>query len=131
MRTMTSSASVPPASSPVPAGLLLSPFRALRYSGADPSGLSRVLSPPYDVIDEDERRELEAADPHNVVRLILPRDGTGDLQGAYRAAAELLRQWRADGVLRVDETAALYVYEMSESVAGKPRAPAAWSARSA
>lgn len=98
---------------------MLSPFRALRYSGADPSGLSRVLSPPYDVIDEDERRELEAADPHNVVRLILPRDGTGDLHGAYGSAAELLRQWRGDGVLRADGTAALYVYEMSESVAGE------------
>jgi uncharacterized protein (DUF1015 family) len=76
-----------------------------------------VLSPPYDVVDEDERRELEAADPHNAVRLILPRDTTGEPHGAYRAAAELLRQWRADGVLRADETAALYVYEMAESSA--------------
>ena len=119
MRTMTTSASVPSASSPVPEGLRLSPFRALRYAGADRSDLSRLLSPPYDVIDEDERRELEAADPHNVVRLILPRDATGGPHGAYRAAADLLRQWRAEGVLRADESAALYVYEMSESIAGE------------
>ena len=58
-----------------------------------------MLSPPYDVVDEDERRELEAADPHNAVRLIPPRDTTGEPHGAYRAAAGLLRQWRADGVL--------------------------------
>jgi uncharacterized protein (DUF1015 family) len=84
---------------------------------ADRSELSRLLSPPYDVIDEDERRELEAADPHNVVRLILPRDATGGPHDAYRAAADLLRRWRADGMLRADETAALYVYEMAESSA--------------
>ena len=119
MRTMTSSASVPPASSPVPEGFRLSPFRSLRYAAADRSDLSRLLSPPYDVVDEDERRALEAADPHNVVRLILPRDASGSPHGAYRAAAALLRQWRADGVLEVDETPALYVYEMAESIAGQ------------
>jgi uncharacterized protein (DUF1015 family) len=117
MRTMTSSASVPPASFPVPEGLRLSPFRALRYADAGRSALSRLLSPPYDVIDEDERRELEAADPHNVVRLILPRDANGGPHRAYQAAADLLRQWREHGMLRADETAALYVYEMAESSA--------------
>ena len=111
---MTSTASVPPASSPVPEGLRLSPFRALRYAGVDGSDLSRLLSPPYDVIDEDERRELESADPHNVVRLILPRDASGSPHGAYRSAAELLRQWRAEGVLVADDTPALYVYELAE-----------------
>ena len=114
MRTMTSSASVPPASSPVPEGLRLSPFRALRYAGVDGPGLSRLLSPPYDVIDEDERRELESADPHNVVRLILPRDAAGSPHGAYRAAADLLGQWRSEGVLVADDTPALYVYELAE-----------------
>jgi uncharacterized protein (DUF1015 family) len=108
---MTSVASPPPASSPGPEGLRLTPFRALRFSGSD---LAARLSPPYDVIDEDERRELEAADPHNVVRLILPRGGEGEPRGAYGAAAALLQDWRADGVLVPDDAPALYVYEMAE-----------------
>jgi uncharacterized protein (DUF1015 family) len=33
--------------------------------------MGAVTSPPYDVVDEEERR-LEAAGQHNVVRLILP-----------------------------------------------------------
>jgi uncharacterized protein (DUF1015 family) len=111
MRTMTSVASPPPAPSPGPEGLRLTPFRALRFSGWD---LAAKLSPPYDVIDEDERRELEAADPHNVVRLILPRGADGEPSSAYGAAAELLADWRAAGVLVPDETPALYVYEMAE-----------------
>ena len=108
---MTSAASPPPASSPGPEGLRLVPFRALRFAISDPAPL---LSPPYDVIDEDERRELEASDPHNVVRLILPRDLDGQPGSAYAAAASLLAAWRSSGVLVPDPTPALYVYEMEE-----------------
>ena len=111
MRTMTSVASPPPASSPDPEGLRLLPFRALRFATPDPAPL---LSPPYDVIDEDERRELEASDPHNVVRLILPRDLEGQPGSAYAAAASLLAGWRSAGVLVPDPAPAVYVYEMEE-----------------
>src|SRR5215207_772348 len=114
MRTMTSVASPPPAPSPGPEGLRLSAFRALRFRGGD---LAALLSPPYDVIGEDERRELEASDPHNVVRLILPRDADGEPGSAYRAAADTLRRWRAEGVLVADDVPALYVYELAEGEA--------------
>jgi uncharacterized protein (DUF1015 family) len=111
---MTSVASPPPAPSPGPPGLRLAPFRALRFPGPD---LAPLLSPPYDVIDANERRELEAADPHNVVRLILPREAEGEPGSAYRAAAALLASWRDAGVLVADDTPALYVYEMQEGEA--------------
>src|SRR6476646_12078696 len=57
---------------PRPDGLVLAPFRALRYD-PDRVDLARTLAPPYDVIDESQQQELEAQDPHNVVRLTLPR----------------------------------------------------------
>ena len=98
-----------PDSAPRPDGLILAPFRALRF---DPRAveLAAVVAPPYDVIDDDERATLEARDPHNVVRLTLPRDADGPGSG-YPAAAAQLAQWRADGVLRPDDHPALYVYE--------------------
>ena len=114
---MTSVASPPPASSPGPEGLRLFPFRALRFATSDPAAL---LSPPYDVIDEDERRELEASDPHNVVRLILPRDLDGQPRSAYQAAASLLSSWRSSGVLVPDPVPAVYVYEMEDGSAPRP-----------
>ena len=83
----------------------------MRFRGPD---LAPLLSPPYDVVDEDERRELEAADPHNVVRLILPRDVEGEPRSAYQGAASLLETGRSEGVLAPDDTPALYVYEMEE-----------------
>lgn len=52
---------------------------------------------------------LRAADPHNVVRLILP--GVG--KDAPAAAARLLAEWMSDGVLIRDRTPALYLYEQS------------------
>jgi uncharacterized protein (DUF1015 family) len=99
---------------PVPPGLVLRPFRALRYA-CDAGALANVTSPPYDVIDDREHAELMARDPHNVVRLILPRDGA-DGTSRYELAARLLAQWRSDGTLVRDPESALYVYE--ETVAG-------------
>jgi uncharacterized protein (DUF1015 family) len=89
---------------PVPVFL---PFRGTRYRDPD---LSAVVAPPYDVIDEEERAQLEAADPHNAVRLILPRPtATAD---PYRAAAATFDEWQREHVLATDADPALYGYEM-------------------
>ena len=58
---------------PRPSGLVLSPFRALRYDVATAGPLRTLTSPPYDVIDADGVVALENANEHDVVRLILPR----------------------------------------------------------
>lgn len=91
----------------------LRPFRAIRYAAGAAPTLADVLAPPYDVIDEDQRSALEARDPHNVVRLILPRDPDGASPGEsrYTCAAALMESWLAEGVLQVDERPSLYVYQ--------------------
>jgi uncharacterized protein (DUF1015 family) len=94
-------------------GLALAPFRGLRYAQDRVSGLAEVTSPPYDVIAQDAAVQLRAADPHNVVRLILPRNGHGSPGGAYADAARLLRQWQDEGILVTDDRPALYVYEQA------------------
>ncbi|MGH3237165.1 MAG: DUF1015 family protein, partial [Streptosporangiaceae bacterium] len=73
------------------------------------SGIANVTSPPYDVINGGVLDHLRAADPHNVVRLILP----GEDADASKAAAGLLREWLSAGVLIRDRMAALYLYEQS------------------
>lgn len=102
-----------------PGHLRLLPFRAVRYNSDRVPDLAAVTAPPYDVIDEDERVELEARDPHNVVRLILPRDASetrSEPEAAtdrYANAAHTFDEWLADDVLASDEDAALYVYQQS------------------
>ncbi|WP_261557819.1 DUF1015 domain-containing protein [Frankia tisae] len=88
---------------PVPAGLVLVPFRAARFSASGPA-LAALTSPPYDIIDDAERAQLQARDAHNVVRLILPGDD-------YDGAARTLQEWLDGGVLRRDDKASIYVCE--------------------
>jgi uncharacterized protein (DUF1015 family) len=87
------------------------PFRGVRYDPTRVSDLAAVTSPPYDVIDADSATHLEELDPHNVVRLILPRRHGADGRGGYDDAAARLRDWLADGTLQRGDEPALYVYE--------------------
>lgn len=91
--------------------LTLAPFRAVRYSPDKIDDLGAVTSPPYDLIDDADIRRLMAAEPHNVVRLILPRHGARDRGERYAGAARTLRRWQAEAVLVTDAAPALYVYE--------------------
>ncbi len=100
------------AATPDPDGLVLAPFRALRFDAGRVGGLGEVLAPPYDVIDEAGVAELESRSPYNVVRLTLPRDD-GAPGSRYDAARRQLANWRDEGVLIADAHPALYVYEES------------------
>ncbi|MFF8832703.1 DUF1015 family protein [Streptomyces sp. NPDC015131] len=91
-------------------GLHLTPFRGLRYVPERVGSLAAVTSPPYDVVVRpDGVHYLQSADPHNIVRLILPEAATAE--DRHRQAADTLRAWLAEGVLAADDIPALYVYE--------------------
>ncbi|MDT3397184.1 DUF1015 domain-containing protein [Streptomyces sp. B1866] len=111
-------------SEPVGGGLQLLPFRGLRYVAERVGSLAAVTSPPYDVVVRPEgQRELETADPYNIVRLILPRAGApADPPAArHRHAAETLRRWQDEGVLAADPEPGLYVYEQRDAFGGLQR----------
>ncbi len=98
----------------------IAPLTPLRYDPAQ-TPLERVVAPPYDVISTEERAELAARDPNNVVRLILP-EGEGDAR--YAHAADLLADLRARGVLSRDEVPGYLRYDQSfepPGSAGKAR----------
>jgi uncharacterized protein (DUF1015 family) len=98
---------------PAQAGLALAPFRGVRYARDRVSGLAEVTSPPYDVIAHDIEDQLFAADPHNVVRLILPRHAPGADSDVYDDAARTLREWQDERILTPDPQPSLYVYEQA------------------
>ncbi|KMO96310.1 DUF1015 family protein [Streptomyces roseus] len=91
-------------------GLRLIPFHGLRYVPERVGSLAAVTSPPYDVVVRpDGVDHLESADPHNIVRLILPQADTSAERNEQ--AAHTLHDWLAKGVLSADPEPALYVYE--------------------
>ncbi len=75
------------------------PTASIHYtkSAGDPS---RLLAPPYDVIDDDASRALRDLSPYNAVRLILPEGKPAD---RYQLAASRLQRWLTKGLLARSE----------------------------
>ena len=48
-----------------------------------------MTCPPYDIISESQRLSYLKRNPHNIIRLELPRDG----EDPYAAAGDVLREW--------------------------------------
>jgi uncharacterized protein (DUF1015 family) len=91
-------------------GLVLTPFRGVRYAPDRVGELANVTSPPYDVIGPGTLEQLRAASPYNIVGLTLPALEL-DPRAAGQIAAARLRDWLAEGALAADRSPALYVYE--------------------
>ena len=94
------------------------PFRALRYNPRFVPDLKLVVAPPYDVISPEAQERYHARHPHNVVRLILAREGGEDASGRdrYERASRTFTAWQADGVLRRDPESGIYLYEQEFSL---------------
>lgn len=83
------------------------PFRGVLYNKRKVEDIRLVLTPPYDVISEDERKVYQGNSPHNIIRLILPAGGIE----RYRNAAGLMEKWLRGGILVQDKKPAFYLYE--------------------
>ena len=110
----------------------VAPFRGLQYTharfGVEPvpervrsvddgevppttvADLTDVACPPYDVIDEVQRRGLLERNPHNAVRLEFSAE-----PDPHAAAAAELAAWLADGTLERRREPAAYYYRHSTS----------------
>lgn len=73
----------------------LKPFSALRYDIDRAGPLEGLVAPPYDVIGAEERDDLLAKSPHNVVHLTLP--------DSEEEAGRSFREWRDTGILTSEE----------------------------
>ena len=82
----------------------LEPLRALRYN-SEFVELADVVAPPYDIISPADREALRRRSDHSVVRLLLPE--------SPREAAQLLHDWRREGVLLRDTQPSLWWHAQS------------------
>lgn len=100
------------------------PFPGIRYNPEAVKDFSLVVAPPYDVIDKAQHAELLAADPLNVVRLILGSDPSGP--GNYEEEAQTMRRWIQEGTLIRDPVPCYYLIEDSFSLPGEDRPYQRW-----
>ncbi|WP_022670059.1 DUF1015 domain-containing protein [Hippea alviniae] len=70
-----------------------------------------IMAPPYDVINDKEKKMLKEKSPFNIVRLTLP--------DSYDKAKETLSKWLNDGVLKFDEQCCFYSYQCDYEFEGK------------
>ncbi len=97
------------------------PFKAHRFNETVVGDVGHCIAPPYDVIDPGLQERLYKDGKYNIVQitrgLTCPSDGPGD--NRYTRAAKLFADWLAAGVLKRDETDAIYGYVQDFPVAGE------------
>ena len=80
-------------------------LRGLRYDTSRTKSLASVVSPPYDIYDDEMQAAAYAQSPHHFVRIILPRESD-----PYQASASTLKDWTLKGILKQESSPAIYPY---------------------
>jgi len=91
----------------------IKPFRGIYFNRKKVGELSKVVTPPHDVISLEDQEEYYRRSPHNIVRLILGKQEPGDSEtrNQYTRASEFLNKWIDEGILVKDKEPAIYAYE--------------------
>ena len=81
----------------------IAPFRGVFYNPKKIRDLTRVVTPPYDVISPEEQEKLYRKSPYNFVRLDFSQE-----PDPYIAVPELFANWQAEGIFERDQEPAIY-----------------------
>lgn len=97
------------------------PFKGTRYNQEKVKDISKVITPPYDIISEEERERYYELHPNNIIRLILGKDYAGDDQSVnkYTRASGFFDSWRKENILVRDEKPAIYIYAQEFTLQNK------------
>jgi uncharacterized protein (DUF1015 family) len=90
------------------------PFAGIHYAKKLGTDVSRLIAPPYDVLNEKDRAALQAKDPHNIVFVDLPHlpAKTAGPDEVYEKSNITLQSWLRSGIVEKNR-AALYPYTQS------------------
>jgi len=99
------------------------PFKGTLYNPEKIKDLSKVVAPPYDVISPEEQDLLYNSEPHNIIRILLGKDLAEDSakENKYTRAAEFLKDWQEEAVLKKDEGECIYIYLQEFNIDGRQR----------
>lgn len=94
---------------------IVAPFRGITYNSIFMQEISRLVTPPYDVISPEAQEMYHREHPYNVIRLILGKKqvGDSDWDNRYTRAAEHFERWEREGILIRDEKPAIYITSLT------------------
>ncbi len=89
------------------------PIKGIRYRNDGSLDYSRLITPPYDVIEQEMQETFYQLSPYNIIRLEYGKTfpGDGPENNKYTRAAEILSSWMKDKVLVQEDEPAFYLYE--------------------
>ncbi|MBW1799552.1 MAG: DUF1015 family protein, partial [Deltaproteobacteria bacterium] len=90
---------------------IVAPFKGLIYNTEKAGDISRLVTPPYDVISGVEQDAYYQADPHNCIRLTLGKKKTGDSDwdNRYTRSADHFERWLSRDILIRADQPTMYV----------------------
>jgi len=93
------------------------PFKGIIYNKNITKDMTRLMTPPYDVISKEDQEKYYATHHYNVIRLILGKEfpGDSDINNKYIRAAKFFESWLKHHVLLEDEEQCIYIYEQRYS----------------
>ena len=93
----------------------IKPLRAWRYNSQLTQDIESITSPLFDVVSEKQRKALYK-NPFNSIHLSVPQE-----PNAADRASDLLKQWKASGVIMHDRIPGIYVYYQYFKVSGSSK----------
>ncbi len=119
------------------------PFRGIRYNPGEVDDLTKVVTPPYDVISTSARDEYYRKHEKNIIRIILDKDHSDIHSGRhnednedngdnrdnrdtkrdsrYTEAASYFKTWLSDGTLIQDKKPSIYLYGLEYTYDGEKK----------
>lgn len=88
----------------------LLPFNGLIYNKDKVGDYSKVVTPPYDVINPEMQSEFYERSPYNFVRVDLTKEGGAE---RYPIAKKVYEDWVKSGVLAQDSKPAFYFHHQT------------------
>ena len=85
---------------------IIKAYKGLRFNCDKAGKIDELVCPPYDIINDEQREGYIQTNPHNIIRLELPKG-----ENRYAQASEILQSWLGDGTLIKEDKPAIYIYE--------------------
>ena len=101
----------------------IKPFRGILYHKKK-APITKVVTPPYDVISPSMQNRFYRKDEHNIIKLILGKEERTDTprNNKYKRSRKLLDKWLKKRVLVRDRKPSIYAYTQEYLHRGKKRA---------
>lgn len=90
---------------------IVAPFKGLRFNEDKAGHLAQLITPPYDIISEEQQDIYYKKNPYNIIRLEYGKTFEDDdsTNNRYVRAAKYLNSWRNEGILVRDKQPSIYL----------------------